>query len=114
MDILNLKTTAIETMETEDALRFIGVLLDKFPKAWRVYTNSYITYTPKSEEKMLKIELIIQVFHSNSADSEQTRYKLILYRAKNYSCCNGINTVELKEEAFNDELKFHNRFNNLM
>jgi len=114
MDILNLKTTAIETMETEDALRFIGVLLDKFPKAWRVYTNSYITYTPKSEEKMLKIELIIQVFSSSSADSEQTRYKLILYRAKNYSCCNGINTVELKEEAFNDELKFHNRFNNLM
>lgn len=109
MKIQNLQTDALETMTTKDALFFTSSIL-KHIKADKIFTNNFIEYTDKTNDKMLIIELTLQAFKE---DKTETRYKATFLRAKNLSCMNGITYEELSKEDFKAELVFQKRFNSI-
>lgn len=109
MSFQNIKTDAIEKMTTKDAISFLNAIVNKFPKADRIFTNNTISFVDKKFPKMFKVELTLQVFEGK----KETRYIAKLSRGIDWRCSNLIFFIEVCPEDFNTELQIQKRFNEI-
>lgn len=110
MDLLNLNTDGISTMNTKDALIFASFALDKFRQAHAIYIPAWLIRPDRVHDKMTIIEAVCQIVR-NDENKTSSYYKLTLHRGNNFECVNAIIKKEVKREEFTEEVKFINRFN---
>lgn len=104
-----IQTDAIEKMTTKDAIVFLNAIDSKFPKADKIFTNNTISYVDKKFNKMMTIELTLQVFE----DKKETRFLAKFNRAIEWGCSNGVQFIEMCSEDFNTELRFQKKYNEI-
>ena len=105
--VLNINTESIETMKTRDALKIINRLLE-WKREYRVQICNYIEYADVEHEKMVNIDVTVQVFKDPET---QERYIYRTSRAKDFSCSNSYTSKKLSSADFHKELEFQFRFN---
>ena len=114
MEISNVNTQGLETMQTKDALTFLNTLLSNknFTKAAKVYTGLSSVITDKKFPKMDNVTLLVQTFGERKADEKY----FILTQSRGNDCrtSNSIVVNEISQEDWRLEAHFIQRYNSLV